>query len=66
MRPLQWARNEALADVFDQGLLNRYVPELALQIIWRLARPDLKHLIDRLQEHGVPVGFEIAEHFCVR
>ena len=66
MRPLQRARNETLADVFDLGLLNRYVPELALNIIGRLAGPDLKHLIDRLQEHGIPVGIEIAEHFRVR
>jgi len=66
VRPLQGARDEALSDIFDQGLLNRYVPIFALQIIWRLARPDLKNLVDRFQEHRVPVRFEVTEDFGVR
>src|SRR6187399_2638359 len=66
MRPLQRPCNEALTDIFNQGLLYRYIPILALEIIWWLARPDLKDLIDRLQKHRVAVGIEIAEHFRVR
>ena len=66
MRPLQGAWDETLADILDQGLLNRYAPIFALQIIRRLAGPDLKHLIDRFQEHRVPVRFEITEDLRVR
>ena len=66
MRPLQRPRDEALADILDQGLLRRDVPVFSLDIVRRLAGPDLQHLIDRFEKHLVAVGVEIAEQFGIR
>ena len=62
---MQRAGNYALANVFDQSPFDRDIPIFALQIIGRLAAPDIEDLIDRLDEHGIAVGVEIAEDLRV-
>src|SRR5260221_10219953 len=66
MRPLQRPRNEALADILDQGLLCRDVPVFSVEIIRRLTGPNFQNLIDCFKKHLVAVGVEIAEQLGVR
>src|SRR5260370_38861954 len=66
MRPLQWLCDKSLADVLDQSLLRRDVPIFPLEIVGRLAGPDIENLIDRFQKHLVTIGVEIAEQLRIR
>ena len=65
MRPLQRLGDEALADLGHHGAARRDRPVFALDVVGRVAAPDREHLVDRLDEHGVAVGVEIAEQFRV-
>src|SRR5437899_3840406 len=66
MRPLQWSRNEPLADILDQSLLRRDVPVFSVEIIRRLTGPDIQNLVDGFKKHLVAVGVEIAEQLGIR
>src|SRR5437588_4430295 len=66
MRPLQRARDVSLANLLDQSFLGRDVPVFSLQIVGRLASPDIQDLIDSLKKHFVAIGVEIAKQFGVR
>src|SRR3979490_1218574 len=66
MRPLQRARDVSLANLLDQSFLGRDVPVFSLQIVGRLAGPDIQDLIDSLKKHFAAIGVEIAKQFRVR
>src|SRR4051812_40106376 len=56
----------ALTDLRDHRTLGRDLPELTFEIVRRLTGPDLQHHVDALDEHGIAVFSEVAEHFGVR
>ncbi len=65
MRLLVGLHDAAEADLRPQRLLGRDRPVLALDVVGRLARPDRQHLVDRLDEHLLPVLVEDAERLGI-
>src|SRR5256714_15211321 len=65
MRLLQGLCYEPLADMRNQRLFRRNAPVFSLDVVRRLARPDIQHLINRFEKHRVAVGVEISEQFRV-
>ena len=61
VRGLQGLRQDALADVLDQGAPRAHFPVLALEVVRRRTGPDRQHHVDRLDEHRGAVLVEVAE-----
>jgi hypothetical protein len=66
MRLLVGLDDRADTDLRPVGLHRRDVPELALDVVGRLARPDRENLVDRFDEHGLAVLVEQAQRLGVR
>src|SRR5438105_15760367 len=63
MRLLQGLCYEPLADMRNQRLFRRNAPVFSLDVVRRLARPDIPYLINRFEKHRVAVGDEMSEQF---
>ena len=46
----------AEAELRHDRVLDANVPELALDVVGRILRPDLQHDLDRLEEHAATLG----------
>jgi hypothetical protein len=65
MRFLQRLQDRALADLGDHCPCGRDFPVFPIDVIGRLAFPDLQDRVDRLDQHLVPIVLEIAEAFGI-
>ena len=65
MRLLIGLQHHALPHVRKHGLLSGDVPELAFDVIRRVAAPYRQYLVDRFDEHRVAVALEVTHHFHV-